>query len=445
MAIKDLFKKKSKVSFDSTGGIGANAVDITSLTFKTNEEDSIEGLNNRYKTYGSQVISTYKKYNSLDDYGNLQLKTLVDILTGFIAGEGLNISATNPKTAKWLLDFTQKNKLYGSRYINTVKGTVMTGKQLLVSYPDPEEKRVKVLRVPYGVNTSYSKSSGLDYRIILSNRFDPDSIEDIVVLDDDGKQTSLGLENFVYIRTGGDDLEVNNTVTKVGACLTDCENYDRAIKDLRKVNNISARPTLTFKTDDADNVKAALQKGNWKIGDSYIGPAELSYVTPNIGGHQNTVTEVTLTVKNISGATGIPIHWFGHVDLMSNRSTAESLMETVNVQTALERTALEDGFKELFLEAMALDINNGFGLTEIDDDFTVKIPFLTFANAKVLIESLSMAYSDNAISIQDYRNRIPGTNPLQTERDIAQSEQDDFKNLKTDLNLNANEDLAKDA
>jgi hypothetical protein len=57
---------------------------------------------------------------------------------------------------------------------------------------------------------------------------------------------------------------------------------------------------------------------------------KLSLLVPEVGAMENLKSEMLINAKAISAVTGIPIHWLGHVDAMSNRSTADSLYETIN-------------------------------------------------------------------------------------------------------------------
>ena len=108
------------------------------------------------------------------------------------------------------------------------------------------------------------------------------------------------------------------------------------------------------------------------------------------------------------------MHWFGHVDLMSNRATAETLYETINNATILDRCIWEETLFDVLVKAQEMAIDNGFLVGAINYDFEVKIPLMSFAKMKDHIQALSLAYADQAISLQDYRNKLPGINPYKT-------------------------------
>jgi len=75
---------------------------------------SVPGTTNAYRTYEVQVGETYRKYNSFADFGSQQLRTIVDLRTAFIAGEGISISCQDERTAAWIETFLRRNELTGS-------------------------------------------------------------------------------------------------------------------------------------------------------------------------------------------------------------------------------------------------------------------------------------------------------------------------------------------
>ena len=388
---------------------------------------SIPGTINAYTSYEGQVAETYRKYNSFASFGSQQTRTVVDLRTAFIAGEGISISCEDEPTADWIEDFISKNRLDGKNFINAVKGSEMAGQSLLLPRPRPwadGSLYIKISRVPY--------TSTAPYRAVYTDPMLREEVEDIQIRRD-GQWVSLGFANFIYVRTGGDDANSEGPVTKVGVALTDMENYDRAIKDMRRNNHIFARITPVFKTANADETKAlaaSLEQMQWEIGKAFIGSAEFSYATPGSGAHENLETELKSTIKTISSLTGVPVHWLGFVDLMSNRSTAETLYELIKNHTVLERAEWEDAVYNLILKAQEMYIDaGGTDLPGLNPDYQVQLPLLDFGNFLELVRGLNIAYADQAISIDDYRNKVPGIDPLKTKRAIEQEQ----KNAQDDL------------
>ena len=376
---------------------------------------SVPGTVNAFTSYESQVRATYAKYNSRESFGNQQTRTVVDLRTAFIAGEGLSVVADKEQTKKWIKDFLFRNRLNGVSFINAVKGTEMAGQALFILKPTlwrDGSLYTKALRIPYTTKRAYKP--------VYVDDMVKDEVFDILVRKD-GVWVSAGFSNFIYVRTGGDDVNDEGPVTKVGVVLTDLENYDRAIKDIRRLNHVLARVTPVFQTKndtETTSITKQLNDSKWKIGTSYIGSAEFSYETPGEGAHRNLISELVSTVKTISGTTGVPVHWFGYVDLMSNRSTAESLYELIKNQTINERTEWESALYEMIVKAQELFIDSGGTGLSLDLNFQVKLPLLNFGQFLERIRAYSLAYADTAISIDDYRNAIPGIDPAETEKAV---------------------------
>jgi hypothetical protein len=408
-------------------GVG-DSVTIESLFTATRINTSIPGTTNSFTTYDTQVRETYKKYNGRADFGNQQTRAIIDLRTAFIAGEGISISAENDATAKWVDDF------FGERFLNAVKGSEMAGQSLMVLSPkvdDNDDVYVKVTRIPYMLERPF--------RATYVDPFIKDELEGIEIKEK-GLWKKATINNFIYIRTGGDDADTRGPTTRVGILLTDIENYDRALRDMRRNNHVLARITPVFETKtegEAKSIRAKINEQRWRIGQAFMGTAKFSYVTPEGGAHENLQTEMVSTIKNISSVSGVPVHWLGYTDLMSNRSTAENLYEMIKHATLSERVAWERAAYETIVKAQEIYIDSGgTELPALDNTFQVKLPLIDFSKFKERVEALSKAFTDDAISMADYRNMLPGIDPLKTQRAVeAESEEAMQRLVKSGLTL----------
>ena len=403
----------------------ADPVVLESLITATRFNTSIPGTSNAYKLYENQTREIYKKYNGWADFGVAQVRAAIDIRTAFISGEGVSVSAENDATAKWIDDFLIKNNLRGERFTNAIKGTEMSGQTIIMMRPAEwfdGSLYVRTTRVPYSLERPY--------RATFKDPFIKEELE-AIEFKVEGLWQKGSLGKFVYVRTGGDDFDTRGPTTKVGVVLTDCENYDRALKDMRRNNHILARITPHFKTtssNESKSLRAKLNEMRWRIGQAFIGTADFKYVTPGQGAHENLETEMVSTIKTISSVTGIPVHWLGYVDLMSNRATADNLYEMVKHATISERVAWERAMFELIIKAQEVYINSGgTELPALDRKIQVTLPLIDFSQFKERVEALSLAYRDEAISMADYRGALPGIDPLVTERAVK-AEQDEAIN-----------------
>jgi hypothetical protein len=388
---------------------------------------SIPGTINAYQTYDSQVYETYRKYNALSSFGNQQVRAVIDLRTAFISGEGVSVSCETERTAKWIEMFLTRNLLHGPNFMNAVKGSEMAGQALFVlgkSQWFDDSLFIKATRFPYNTKKPFKP--------IYKDPQLKDEVIDIMVKGENGWE-STSYKNFIYVRTGGDDTNTEGPVTKVGTVLTDIENYDRAIKDMRRNNHVTARVTPVFETEsaaEATSLKDRLNEIKWKIGEAFIGKAKFRYETPARGAHDNLTSELTSTIKTISAVTGIPVHWLGFVDLMSNRSTAESLYELIKNATILERQIWESALYVLIVKAQELYINaGGEDITELDYDFQIRLPLIDFNEFLNRVRGLQIAYTDRAISMDDYRNMLPGIDPVKTKRAVEREQKEDEKKL----------------
>jgi len=375
---------------------------------------SIPGTINAYTNYDSQVAETYKKYNSFASFGCQQTRAVIDLRVAFICGEGISISAKDENTSEWIEDFLEKNSLNGTNFINAIKGSEMVGQSLFLLKPSfwqGDELFIKSLRIPY--------RTIMPYKPVYSDPLATDEVVGIMIKKD-GIWIDTGYTNFIYVRTGGDDCNSEGPVTKVGVILTDLENYDRAIKDMRRNNHIFARITPTWKTTsdgETASLSNKLNQAKWKIGQAFIGKSTFTYETPGTTAHDNLKSELAATIKTVSGVTGIPVHWLGWVDLMSNRATAESLYELIKSKTIIERVEWQSGLRKMIIKAQELYINNGGqALNKLDRNFQVRLPLIDFGSFLEQVRGWSLAYADEAISMDDYRNNIPGIDPIKTEK-----------------------------
>ena len=411
----------------------SNNLIIESLLTARRLNISIPGTGNAFTSYKSQVNETYRKYNGLSDFGNQQTRAVIDLRTSFIAGEGISISAKNKKTRDWIQTFITNNKLNGLNLINGAKGTEIAGQTLFLYKPinDNGEIKIKVIRMPYTLKQRYKP--------VYGKLFENEKILDIMLKTKTGWE-SLNYKYFVYVRTGGDDTNTEGPVTKTGVVLTDIENYDRALKDIRRLNHILARITPVWETTsdtETTALKNNLNDTRWKIGEAFIGKAKFRYETPGTEAHSNLIAELTSTIKSISAVTGVPVHWLGYVDLMSNRATAKSLYENIKASTSIERIIWEEAYYHLILNAMQLYIDSGGTNVDFDKDFQVRLPLISLENFLEIVRALNIAYNDKAISIDDYMNFIPGIDPLKTKEALQQKEKEDLKTFQS-MGINNN-------
>jgi hypothetical protein len=119
--------------------------------------------------------------------------------------------------------------------------------------------------------------------------------------------------------------------------------------------------------------------------------------------------EIEALAKVISGATGAPVHFLGFPDLLSNRATAENLMELIYSSTLKERTAWTGAYKEIIAKAMAIYSDEAGGKLD-PAKINIEIPFVSEKNWAIVEKIFIPLSLGGKISDELLLSRIPGVN-----------------------------------
>jgi hypothetical protein len=96
---------------------------------------------------------------------------------------------------------------------------------------------------------------------------------------------------------------------------------------------------------------------------------------------------------------------------MSNRATAENMLEMVNAGTIQERLLYEEGFTDLINKARIMAIDAGFTDNKILGEFEVKLSFASLATLKQIVEIWIPLMQADVVSMFGVQNRLPGIDP----------------------------------
>jgi hypothetical protein len=435
---------------------------------------------NNYITYESQIYQIYYMYNARSKYGACLLGGIVDVRTAFIAGGGLSIASTleadeadnsdeiqaltdnmatgdtdNPMMNEappetepeeedevecFLNKIIDDNDLNGHRLVKLIKTGEMEGKCLMVLIADKKNKKIKVRHFSW-------RLSRYD---IITDPADREKVIKVVYYDDDGAAHEIDADECVYVKIGGSTDKINETPPKIAKVLTQIENFDRSLYDERKNNFLFGRVTPVFKTDNVQEAKALqtnIQGKRWNVGDGYVGNADHYYVEPSGKASEVLRSERTDLLRVISMSVGIPAHFLAYPDLLSNRATADSMVEVLQAMTSEERYIWEKSFKELFQKAMVMATDEGFDWAcNYQDDFIVKLNQSSWMQLKSIIETWSPLQDKDVISMATLRNMCPGILP-QEEKCLIQKEKTEnmqnspmfnMANMKSELDLKTN-------
>ena len=332
------------------------ATDITTNTDSTTAKAYI-GTPFKFNTYSKQVTQLGKLYDNKADWGCMMAKNVIDMRTAFSVGTGVrvikqeNFEGDATKELKWCKEFMRFNNLDEEMPQEYAKEAEIEGKILLRLLVDETAKNIRVVHVPWRQFNYEVTTPAFDFFNYTRAKYDGNSGD-----------TSFDLvpELFVYKRFGGSTSKVNETPPKTAFILREMEDLDKAVVDWRKINRIFAAPTPVFRTPDkqtAGELQQWLDDNNWRIGKALVlGGENVGFELVGwTGDGYTTLKEETQTlVKTVSGTTGIPVHFLGYPELLSNRDTAENLIELIVLSTNKERNTWMGAYEELFQKAIII-------------------------------------------------------------------------------------------
>ncbi len=356
------------------------ATDITTNTDSTSGQSYI-GTPTKFNTYSKQVTQLGSLYDNVADWGCMIAKNVIDMRTAFSVGKGVRVikhtefEGDAEKELKWVKGFMRFNNLDEEMPQEYAKEAEIEGKVLLRLLVDIEAKNIRVVHVPWRTFNYNITTPDYDFFNYTKAEFTGRS-------DDTG--FDLPPAFFVYKRFGGTIAKVNETPPKTAFVLREMEDLDKAMVDWRKINRLFAAPTPVFLAPDKQTAKELdewLTAKNWKIGMALVlGGIDVKFelVGWKGDGYTTLQSETQALVKTISGTTGIPVHFLGYPELLSNRDTAENLIELIVLSTNKERNTWKGAYEELFQKAMII-YNTVFdtALNPMAVDSTIDKPEMT--------------------------------------------------------------------
>lgn len=404
---------------------------------------------NKYNTYPSAVSEIDRKYRGVADWGVLQTGNIIDLRAAFIIGEGISIIKKVDEADKeheWAERFLQYNDLDEEVAQEFAKEAEIEGKIALKlaleedkEKEKEEEKFMVSMRFLSWLDKKYIvKSNPLDYLDYQQLSWEATAKY---------KAETLEAEEFVYKKFGGRIHSVNEAAPKIMKCLTQVESLDMALRDWREINKIFGGPILYMECETEEEVKKALEAfkdKNFKIKRITAGTGELKFITLDISNVESIEKEIISNAKLISGNTGIPIHFLGFPELMSNRSTAENLMEMIIASTTKERKTWIGAYEETITKAMKMyNGKTSQGMSkerQLDPSkIGVEIPVITKEHYEHLEKIFLPACVAGKLSDEAFLERIPGMDVEAELKRKEDKEKDELEKVKIE-----NEDLKKE-
>lgn len=381
------------------------------------QNSSTVATGNPYKEYKSAIKELARKYEGIADWGCYQARSIIDVRSAFTIGNGIQVVERDQKTGEskpeqkgtfqkemdFINSFLQHNDIDEEGAQEFAKEAELEGRVLFKLIPNLEKKQIDLRFLSYSDLGYEVKSAPDDYKVYESVEYHKSNGEVV-----------LNSGEFVYKKFAGRANKVNDLMPKTATVLRVIEDLDKAMNDLRAINNLFASPTPHFDCEDetsARNLNKTLKSTNWKVG-KFIATAKVKFamVGADASGVDSIVKEITNCVKIISGTTGIPVHFLGLPDLMSNRSTSTDMFELIVAQTNKERRTWVGCYEEIFTRAMQMS-NDKFGTTFNTEAISCDIPQITAAKLKELTEIWLPLFVANVVDLDFMLSMIPDADP----------------------------------
>jgi len=407
------------------GGMRAFVID-DSPSYST-QADNQTYTGNVYKTYSKIISAISKKYQAKDDWGCQQVGNIVDVRSAFIVGEGLDVSLVKPEEKSspemdFIHAFLAFNSLDKEAPQEFAKEAEIEGCFLGALQWDEKGKMVS-LRFRSRVESNYK---------VITPKGDYSKYERIK-FDDPGIQ-SLEEPEFVYARFGGRIHLPNEPTPKIGKVLTEIEGLSKALRDWRENNNLFAAPIPYIRCENSDQAKwMAANLGtavkNWKLRKLFVLTGEPGYLVP--GENTQLEKEIVTLAKIISGATGVPVHFLGLPDLMSNRATAENLMELVAASTRKERLIWIGTYQQIIAKAMAIWNKESIKTILDPKKVVVSIPYVSEATWQRIQSIYLPLYQEDSLTKKTLLAQVPGLDVEAEMKALEEREKTAFESAKS--------------
>jgi len=379
-----------------------------------------------YKTASAAISELAKKYDGSADWGNQQARNIIDLRAAFIIEQGLKISKKEEKFDKeleFIKDFIDYNDLDEEMPQEFAKEAEIEGRFLCRLLPEKEKKNINLQFISYTTNNYEIKTDSNDYKKYLEAKYTKSKTSEKVILKPD---------EFIYKKFGGRTNKVNEIKPKTAMILVQLENLDKALWDWRKINHLFSAPTPYFKTETEEEAKKLYDRLNaihWNIGKLLVSKYE--YVLKGLegsGGIESLEKEIVTLAKVISGATGIPVHFLGLPDLMSNRAVSTDLFELIVGSTSKERHVWVGCYEEIFNKAIRM-ANKEFKRNFNENSINVEIPYVTAQKLKEIAEIWFPLYQDRAISWEFFISKIPEADADEMKSQLEKKEEESAKKV----------------
>jgi hypothetical protein len=383
---------------------------------------------NPYQDYKTAITELAKKYEGIAQWGSPQVQNIIDMRSAFTIGQGIKPISDDEKSREreFINSFIKHNNLDEELPQDLASEAEVEGRILVKLIKNIDGKNIDIRFISYSQTGYKVETDAEDYQNVKQITYKLNGVDKTILPDE-----------CVFKRFSGRANSVNDLMPKVAKVLRLCEALDKALWDWREINHLFASPTPFFKcqtSQEATDLNKQLLTSNWKIGKKLVSSADFSLVGLNAE-IKTLENEIITLAKIISGATGVPVHFLGLPDLMSNRSTSTDLFEALNASVNKERHIWEGFYEELFDKALIM--MNGEGSKKGFEKGKVKAQILNFTSEQIrqLVDVWLPLYQGKVINLKYILSKIPDAN---YDDIVASMDADSLKMLNAIKNLEKN-------
>jgi len=364
---------------------------------------------NPYPNYRAAITEIANKYEGTATWGVQQVRNIIDVRSAFVIGQGIKLvqkdgSDIKSREMEFLEQFIELNDLDEEGPLDLAKESDIEGRCLVKLVANIEKKMIEYRFISFSVNGYKIETDAEDYKKYLRASYRDSKNQKDVVID---------VKDFIYKKFAGRIEKVNDIMPKIAMVLRQCEDLDKSLYDWREMNKLFASPTPYFKCaskEESNAMQTRLASMNWKIGKILAGTAEYSLIGMTDSGKDSLEKEIITNAKMISGATGVPVHFLGFPDLMSNRSTSTDLFEFITASTAKERGVWAGFYEEMFdkvIEKANAELKQNL------EPGKIKVEILQVSDAKIqeLANVWLPLYTGGVIDLDYMLAKIPDIDP----------------------------------
>jgi len=386
--------------------VEAQALIIDDITTAQAATTTYKG--NAYPTYADAIAEMARKYEGTAPWGLPLAGMIADVRAQFIIGDGPAFSPAKETKGyaaaelEFIDRFVRWNDIDRETAQEWAKEAEIEGCFLGQLFWDKKAKMVSV-RFRSRAKDKYTiETDPRDYADYLRATWT-----------ENGAKQKIEAPDFVYGRFSGRVHQPNIPYPKIAKCLAQIEAVEKALRDWREINHLFAAPIPVVECANAADAAAMAAKigdlqRNYRLRKLVVISGTLKYVTPDMSVVDALEKEIVTNAKIISGTTGVPVHFLGLPDLMSNRSTAENLMELVSASTNKERQVWKGLYAEMIEKAMAIYSRNSTNAPLDSGKVIVDIPYITQESWDRIASLYFPLWQDNAIQLKTLLSKIPG-------------------------------------